>query len=172
MIKKVFYSWKDVQGACLDIAKQINNSNWRPDYIVGITRGGLVPAVLLSQYLEVPMKSLDVSLRDGGYTVSNSDMAEDAYGFNGEVDKQICKNILIVDDINDQGSTIAWIKQDWQASCLPNDERWNHVWGQNVRFATLTNNMASKETVDYSVWEVNKAEEDCWLDYPWEDFWL
>ena len=172
MIKKVFYSWKDVQGACLDIAKQINNSNWRPDYIVGITRGGLVPAVLLSQYLEVPMKSLDVSLRDGGYTVSNSDMAEDAYGFNGEVDKQICKNILIVDDINDQGSTIAWIKQDWQASCLPNDERWNHVWGQNVRFATLTNNMASKETVDYSVWEVNKAEEDCWLVYPWEDFWL
>jgi hypothetical protein len=31
--------------------------------------------------------------------------------------------------------------------------------------------MASKETVDYSVWEVNKAEEDCWLVYPWEEFW-
>jgi hypothetical protein len=32
--------------------------------------------------------------------------------------------------------------------------------------------MASNEGVDYTVWEVNKAEEDCWLVYPWEDFWL
>jgi len=173
-MKKVYYTWQQVEGACLDIARQINNSNWKPDYIVGITRGGLVPAVLLSQYLEVPMKSLDVSLRDGGDTVTNCGMAEDAYGFNSaEKDSDpLCKNILVVDDINDQGSTIAWIKQDWQSACLPNDARWEHVWGQNVRFATLTNNLASKETVDYSVWEVNKAEEDCWLVYPWEDFWL
>jgi hypothetical protein len=35
----------------------------------------------------------------------------------------------------------------------------------------LTDNQASNESVDYSCWEVNKAEEDCWLVYPWEDFW-
>jgi hypoxanthine phosphoribosyltransferase len=99
-------------------------------------------------------------------------MAEDAFGSTREDGFPTPKNILIVDDINDQGSTIAWIKEDWQSGCLPNDERWNHIWGQNVRFATLTNNLASKESVDYSVWEVNKAEEDCWLVYPWEDFWL
>lgn len=172
-MKKIYYSWEQVQGACLDIARQINNSDWRPDYIVGLTRGGLVPAVLLSQYMGIPMQSLDVSLRDGGITVSNLGMAEDAFGFNAaEVGDPCCKNILVVDDINDQGSTIAWIKEDWQASCLPNDARWEHVWGGNVRFATLTNNLASKEYVHYSVWEVNKAEEDCWLVYPWEDFWL
>jgi len=172
-MKKIYYTWRQVQGACLDIARQINNSDWRPDYIVGITRGGSVPAVLLSQYLEIPMQSLDVSLRDGGSTVSNCGMAEDAFGYNAaEVGDPLCKNILVVDDINDQGSTIAWIKKDWQESCLPNDARWQHVWGQNVRFATLTNNLASKESVDYSVWEVNKMEEDCWLVYPWEEFWL
>jgi hypoxanthine phosphoribosyltransferase len=171
-MKKIYYTWQQVEGACLDIAKQINTGDWRPDYIVGITRGGLVPAVLLSQYLEVPMKSLDVSLRDGGDLVSNCGMSEDAYGYNGKVGSPVAKNILVVDDINDQGSTIAWIKQDWQSSCLPNDERWNFVWGYNVRFATLTNNLASKEFVDYSVWEVNKMEEDCWLVYPWEEFWL
>ena len=171
-MKKIYYTWQQVQGACLDIARQINNSDWRPDYIVGITRGGLVPAVLLSQYLEVPMKSLDVSLRDGGDCVSNCGMAEDAFGYNAsEIGDPLCKTILVVDDINDQGTTICWIKQDWQSSCLPNDARWEHVWGQNVRFATLTNNLASKESVDYSVWDVNKLEEDCWLVYPWEDFW-
>lgn len=170
-MKKIYYTWKDVQGAVLEIARQLNVSNWKPDYIVGITRGGLVPANLLSQYTGIKMHTLNVSLRDNSESESNCWMAEDAYGYNRPDGFPAAKNILIVDDINDQGSTIAWIKQDWQSSCLPNDARWNHVWGQNVRFATLTNNLASKETVDYSVWEVNKAEEDCWLVYPWEDFW-
>jgi len=163
-MKKVYYSWKDIQGAVLEIARQMSiDDQWRPDYIVGITRGGSVPAVLLSQYTGIPMKSLDVSLRDGGDLVSNCGMAEDAYDG---------KNILVVDDINDQGSTIAWIKQDWRSSALPSAIRWdNDIWHKTVRFATLTNNLASKESVDYNVWEVNKAEEDCWLVYPWEDFW-
>jgi len=165
-MKKIYYSWKDVEGACLDIARQVISSQWRPDYIVGITRGGAIPAVMLSQFFGVPMRPLQVSLRDGGDCTSDLGMAEDAFGHEEDP-----KNILIVDDINDQGSTIAWIKQDWPSGCFPDHNQWTKTWGHNVRFATLTNNMASKETVDYSVWEVNKAEEDCWLVYPWEEFW-
>ena len=165
-MKKIYYSWKDVEGACLDLARQVITSQWRPDYIVGITRGGAIPAVMLSQFFNVPMRPLQVSLRDGGDCVSDLGMAEDAFGHEEDP-----KNILIVDDINDQGSTIAWIKQDWPSGCFPDHNQWTKTWGHNVRFATLTNNMASKETVDYSVWEVNKAEEDCWLVYPWEEFW-
>ncbi|CAB4125948.1 COG2236 Predicted phosphoribosyltransferases [uncultured Caudovirales phage] len=171
-MKKIFYNWQQVQGACLEIVRQMQQGDWKPDYIVGITRGGAIPAILISQFLNVPMKPLMVNLRDNPDTVSDLNMAEDAYGYNGPVGLPMAKNILVVDDINDSGATIAWIKEDWQGSCLPNDERWNHVWGQNVRFATLTSNIASKESVDYSVWEVNKAEEDCWLVYPWEDYWL
>jgi hypoxanthine phosphoribosyltransferase len=165
-MKKVYYSWKDVEGACLDIARQVISSQWRPDYIVGITRGGAIPAVMLSQFFNIPMRPLQVSLRDGGECVSDLGMAEDAFGHEEDP-----KNILIVDDINDQGSTIAWIKKDWPSGCFPDHNQWTKTWGHNVRFATLTNNMASKETVDYSVWEVNKTEEDCWLVYPWEEFW-
>jgi hypoxanthine phosphoribosyltransferase len=162
-MKKIYYTWSQVEGACLDIARQISSSNWRPDYIVGIGRGGLIPATMLSHYMQIPMQTVDISLRDGGSTVSNCGMAEDAYDG---------KNILVVDDINDQGTTIAWIKKDWQASALPSAIRWDTTFHNTVRFATLTNNLASKEIVDYSVWEVNKAEEDCWLVYPWEEFWL
>jgi hypoxanthine phosphoribosyltransferase len=173
-MKKVYYTWQQVEGACLELARQIQASGWKPDYIVGITRGGLIPGNLLSQYMGVPLETLKVQLRDGGESESNCWMSEDAYGYNAaEKDGDpLCKNILVIDDINDQGSTIAWIKQDWQSSCLPSDVRWNHVWGQNVRFAVITNNLASKQEVDYSVFEVNKAEEDCWLVYPWEEFWL
>jgi hypoxanthine phosphoribosyltransferase len=166
-MKKIYYNWEQIQGACIELARQLQHDNWRPDYIVGITRGGAIPAILLSQYLGIPMRPLQVSLRDGQGCVSDLGMAEDAYG----VDDTAAKNILVVDDINDQGFTIAWIKEDWPSGCFPDDAVWNSVWGNNVRFAVLTHNLASQADVDYSVWEVNKAEEDCWLVYPWEDFW-
>ena len=39
-----------------------------------------------------------------------------------------------------------------------------------VKFATLTENIASDfGDVSYHVHEVNKAEEDVWLVYPWEN---
>ena len=47
-MKKVYYIRKQVEGACLEIARQMSEHQWRPDYIVGLTRGGLVPANLLS----------------------------------------------------------------------------------------------------------------------------
>ncbi len=163
-MKKIYYSWSQVEGACLDIARQMSAHDWKPDYIVGITRGGLVPANLLSQYMGIKMHTLNVSLRDSDGGESNLWMAEDA--FKG-------KKILIVDDINDQGSTINWIKQDWPSGCFPDDDKWNQVWGDNVRFAVLTHNWSSQFTdIDYYVWNVNKREEDCWLVYPWEDYWL
>jgi len=178
-MKKIYYSWSDVNGAVLEIARTISNSGWRPDYIVGLARGGLTPAVMLSQYLEIPMHSLQASLRDSKLAPeSNLWMAEDAFGYvvspnqhQGTVDIFSRKDILIVDDINDTGATINWIKKDWPAGCLPNDSQWDSVWHNNVRFAVLTNNLASQADVDYSAWEVNKAEEDCWLVYPWETFW-
>ena len=181
-MKKVHYNWSQVEGACLDIARQMSEHNWKPDYIVGITRGGLIPANLLSQYTGVKMHTLNVSLRDGDSGESNLWMAEDAFGYVSTADRKYehipynvmtAKKILIVDDINDQGSTINWIKQDWENGCLPNDERWDHVWGDNVRFAVLTHNLSSQfKDPDYYVWTVNKAEEDCWLVYPWEEYWL
>ena len=42
--------------------------------------------------------------------------------------------------------------------------------GDNVRFAVLTENLASNfDGVSYYCNEVNKAEEDVWLVYPWEN---
>jgi hypothetical protein len=61
--------------------------------------------------------------------------------------------------------------EDWKAGCLPDDPKWDNVFGNNVRFATLTDNLASdfNSNVSYTCHEVNKAEEDVWLVYPWEN---
>lgn len=151
-----------------NICQQIVASKWQPDYVVGISRGGLTPAVMISHYFDVPMKPLQVSLRDGGDCVSDCGMAEDAMGFDGEP-----KNILIVDDINDSGATLNWIMEDWPSTCLPNDARWQNVWNNNVKFAVIVDNLSSKCNikVDYSAIEVNKAEEDVWIEFPYEIWW-
>ena len=85
------------------------------------------------------------------------------------------KKILIVEDINDSGATLQWIKNDWEAGCFP-DERsaWNAVWNHNVKFATLINNESSSfKEVDYYAEEINRVETpDLWLDFPWESWWM
>jgi hypoxanthine phosphoribosyltransferase len=158
-----------------NISFQMYKDSWRPDYIVGLTRGGLIPAVIMSNTLDIPMHTLKVNLRDHVEgSESNLWMAEDAFGYNpqpdGEWSPKNKKNILIIDDINDTGATLDWIINDWQRSCLPNDPWWETVWGNTVRFAVLIDNLSSNfsRKVNYSAKEINKAEEDVWIVYPWE----
>ena len=176
MIKKKYYSWKDVENMCTSIVSDMYNDSWRPDYIVGITRGGNVPATIISNMTGIRCESIKISLRDNesGRAGDSVDwMADDAFGIlDGKVasGSPTSKKILIVDDINDTGATFNWIRNDWQQSSIGTGD-WHHkrMWN-NVRFATLTENLASEfEDVSYHVHEVNKAEEDVWLVYPWEN---
>jgi uncharacterized protein len=173
-VKKIYYSWANIKNSVIDIALQMYKDDWKPDYIVGITRGGNIPAVMLSHMIDVPCNTLKVSLRDGTENEINCWMSEDAFGYidnQGEMGdpERYRKNILIIDDINDTGATIDWIKKDWQSSCLPNDKRWNDVWHKNVKFATIVNNLSSSQTADYYSIEINKEENPCWIVFPWED---
>lgn len=193
-MNKLILTQLDLQKLVTKLCRNIANSQWRPDYIVGISRGGLVPAVMISHYFNVPMKPLQVSLRDGGECVSDCGMAEDALGYPKqerfvEDENNLAevldaassllegsapyKNILIVDDINDTGATFNWIMKDWPGSCLPDDEDWKWVWNNNVRFAVLVDNLASECAVkmDFVGMEVNKAENDVWIEFPYEAWW-
>ena len=160
-VKKHFYSWQDTESMCQSIVNQMYADNWRPDYIIGLTRGGNIPATIISNHTGIRCEALKISLRDDDAgPETNCWMSEDA--FNG-------MNTLVIDDINDTGATLNWLQQDWQASCFADDIKWEQIWDNNVRFATLTENLASEfSQVRYTCHEVNKVEQDVWLVYPWE----
>ena len=165
MTKKVHYTWKDIEHMIQVINNLMFVDNWKPDYIVGLTRGGLVPATILSNMTNIPMYALDVRFRDtgGNYTGPESCgwMRDDAIGLMGQVThKKHKKNILIIDDINDSGRTLSWIKQDWQAE---------ECFGDNVRTACLIDNSPSGfDILDYTALEINKEENPVWIVFPWE----
>ena len=158
-MKKEYYNWENVEDMISDIVQQIavDGDNFKPDYVVGLTRGGLTPATMLSHYYQVPMHTLEIKLRDHSVEPeSNKWMAQDA------VDG---KKILIVDDINDTGDTLAWIKQDWEKTGEIN-------WPANIRFAVLVENEPSKfGDVDYVSKFINKNENPQWIVFPWEEWW-
>ena len=153
-IVKRYISQDEIKHCSLNIVSMMFRDDFKPDFIVGITRGGLWPAMMLSHYLGIKMYTLDVRLRDGDIQESNAWMKEQAA--NGA-------KILVVDDINDTGATFEWIKKDWNVG--------DDSETSNVKFAALIDNVPSEFVVEYSGIEINKEENPEWIVFPFEEWW-
>ncbi len=153
-IEKRYISQEEINRYCLNIVSMMFRDNFKPDIIVGITRGGLWPAMMLSHYLGIKMHTLDVRLRDGDIKESN-----------GYLKKEVLKGtkILVIDDINDTGATFNWIKEDWNVD--DDSEK------SNVKFAALIDNVPSEFVVEYNGVEINKEENPEWIVFPYEEWW-
>lgn len=164
MNKYVTYTDAQINNMLQEILRQMWVDSFKPEIIVGLVRGGVVPAVKLSHYLDCKMHTLSVSLRDHVDTVSDTVLSEMA--FEG-------KNILVIDDIMDSGDTLKWVKQDWQTSHMPNHDKWNKdIWHKTVKFAALVSNESSSIVVDYSGIHMNRVDQpDSWYVFPWEKWW-
>lgn len=164
-MEKLIIDYPKFSKLTAEICQGIAKTGWKPDYIIGISRGGLTPAIALSYWFSVACKPLTVSLRDYPVQESNREMARDAAAG---------KNILIVDDINDSGATLDWIVEDWHNTFSDVDqEMWSKIWNNNVKFATLVDNLSSdfSKKVDFCGLEIDKSEKDVWVEFPWENWW-
>lgn len=161
-MKRSYLTWEDVGPLCNNVIAQMIDQSWTPTVVVGITRGGLTPAAMISHYLNVPMCSLDVSLRDntgpfGGptHTWIPEEIAND-------------HRILVVDDINDSGATFEWIRDDWANSVqFTEPKAYDWPWS-HIKFAALVHNDASRQTTDFVGMRINKAKDPSWICFPWE----
>ncbi len=133
------------------LAGSILADEWRPDFVIGIGRGGLVPAVYLSHKLDLPMLSIDHSSKV-------DDFADELLA---KVARKSAAGtrLLIVDDINDSGGTIEYIR-----SLLMK----NGCHSEHLRFAVVINNTCSKAAVDYWAQTIDRTADKRWFVFPWE----
>lgn len=133
------------------LADRVAGGEWQPDFIIGIGRGGLVPAVFVSHQLDVPMLSIDHSARVPGF-------ADELLGKIATMSAS-GRRLLFVDDINDTGGTIEYIRT------LLTDHGCDTA---NLRFATLITNTRSRATADIWVDAIDRETDKRWFVFPWE----
>ena len=118
-----------------------------PDLIVGVARGGLIPAVWLSHLLgDKPLRFIHVKYYKGmDLRKKKPELLADVGRLKGKV--------LVVDDVADTGTTLEFVA--------------NHIkqkGAKEVRIATIAMKPRSTLKPDFFVFETSK-----WIVFPWEE---
>ena len=158
VMNKETLSWNDIEDLTETIIMRMKLDNWFPNLIIGLTRGGLIPASMLSHALRVEMSALDVSLRDSRIVTPVTDTRILDWAKKG-------KKVLVVDDINDSGATFDWVKKDWIKTLCINEDQWPN---EIIKFAALIHNSPSMQPIDYYGRIVNKELDPIWFEFPFE----
>ncbi len=133
------------------IARALDTADWTPDFIVGIGRGGLVPGTFLSHRTGIAMLSVDHSSRVADFS---DDLLVKLAAMSAAG-----RRILFVDDINDSGATLVYLRE----TILRNGGN-----SKNQRVAVLINNVRSKAAIDYSSRTIDRDVDKDWFVFPWE----
>lgn len=135
----------------LTIAAALAADDWHPTCLIGVGRGGLVPAVYLSHASGLPTLSCDLSSQV-------KDFADDVL-VRLAARTQTGERLLFIDDINDSGRTIGLLRARLaEAGALDGA----------IRFATLLDNTASAQRVDYRARTLDRTVTKDWFVFPWE----
>ena len=141
-------TWGQIYDLTLSLAKKISASGYRPQVIVGIIRGGLVPARILADLLEVPQ----VATIQVEFYVNIGKTAAEPVLKQGLAVPVAGKRVLVVDDIADSGKSLQLALDYLQVQ-----------GAADVRSATLY--YKPKSLVMPSFFE--KVTE-FWVVFPWE----
>jgi hypoxanthine phosphoribosyltransferase len=153
-MKQKILTWERFDQEVNYLCFQIKNNEFRPNWIIGLARGGSCLATTLSYKLEIPVII---------YDPKRQELSDIKVNWNKD-------KILIVDDINDTGVTLTSIKQSIVKFIHPELNKINESIFElnNIRSAVIYNNEVSNFKVNYSTIDINKANDDSWIVFPWE----
>lgn len=148
-VERRVLSWQEIADLVGMLAKEI-----RPDYdaLLAITRGGMIPACLLSERLD--MRNIMVAAVQF-YTTIGETLAEPRFFQFPHANLLAGQRILVVDDVWDSGRTVVAVRDRIRAA------------GGHPEVAVLHYKPARShfpgDAPDYFA-----SETDEWIVYPWE----
>ena len=138
--------WADIEEMCWDLYHKIKEEEY--DAILGLLRGGVVPAVLLSDYMEMDFYLYTMKIKN------YSDLGKMLPApIIGHLDPDIfaSKKLLVIDDIWDSGKTM--------------NAALSKLVKKNTTTATLFKRVGSEGEPDHYIEETVGDE---WIVFPWE----
>jgi len=145
-------TWDAIESYCESAFLFMRYEGYKPDCVIALLRGGVVPARLFSDYFHVNLdfSVLDVKLYNGIGTTNDEVHVSEFYGnIKG-------KNILIVDDIWDSGRTMRAVLKYFST-----------YETSNIKTCTVYLKENAEGKPDYYS-EI--AKEDEWVVFPWEKY--
>ncbi|GIU71605.1 MAG: phosphoribosyltransferase [Candidatus Nitrosocaldaceae archaeon] len=144
----VTLSWDDVYDICIKLAEDIIDDDYNIDTIIGVSRGGLIPARIFADIFDIH----DIFIITAQYYIDiNKRLDKPIININTAIEKLKGKNVLIVDDITDTGNTMLALID------ILKDK------ADNIKTLTLYKKPKSVFKPDYYS-EVT----DEWIVFPWE----
>ena len=120
---KLFIQPDELLSDSFKLAWQVFESGYRPNYIIGVWRGGAPIGIAVQEFLDVLGVSSDhIAIRTSHYKgIDVRDSEVRVYGLNYII-KQVESedSLLIVDDVHDTGISIQKIILDLQTACKKN----------------------------------------------------
>jgi hypoxanthine phosphoribosyltransferase len=147
--------WNQLQRTAESVTRDVINSDFSPTAVVGVARGGWIPARCVADFLEIDnLTSIKIDHYQGTKEKQNAEIQ-----FNTRLDAIQGEKVLVVDDIVDTGKTLSEAIKDIQDS-----------GAEKTKSCTLHSLPKSDIKPDF----VGKRFEDFyWIIYPWnitEDF--
>ncbi|MDG6221048.1 MAG: phosphoribosyltransferase [Candidatus Thermoplasmatota archaeon] len=141
-------TWDEMQVLAVEVAKKIQDSGYKPDLVVALARGGLVPARAICDFL-VLSNLVAIKVEHWGITAGITGQATITYSLNIDLKG---KKILLVDDITDTGESMLKVLD------------YVHKEGvDEVKTATLMHITGSKYEPDFHAKEIKWK----WVIFPW-----
>jgi hypothetical protein len=147
-VNKVYISHEDVEKAVLYTAISVDANCYElPSIIVGIVRGGMIPAYLVAKELMIPLMMITWQTRDGAIKEINQDLINIL---------QTGRKVLFVDDINDSGETLNQLIEHY-STIVP---------GGRMITAALFEKDHSEHMLSFTPYRI--FDKDEWVVFPWE----
>tara|TARA_B100000927_G_scaffold282488_1_gene269209 strand:- start:52 stop:615 length:564 start_codon:yes stop_codon:yes gene_type:complete len=122
-MEKLFIKSDDLLKDSFQLAWNVYESGFEPNYIVGVWRGGAPIGIAVQEFLSVlGVKSDHVAIRTSYYSgIGEHKENVNVYGLNYVIRKlESHDRLLIVDDVHDTGNSIAQIMSDIKVACKKN----------------------------------------------------
>ena len=158
---KLFIQTEQLLEDSFQLAWQVYDSGYRPNYIIGVWRGGAPIGIAVQEFLDVlGVVSDHIAIRTSYYTgIGERKKKVQVYGLNYMIRRLESEDsLLIVDDVHDTGISIHQIISDLKKACKKNTPE--------IRIATpyfKPLNNETKRKPDYYLHETDR-----WLVFPHE----